>query len=367
MNKSLITGKQLLTTKQQSDKAKERLIGNTQNRANTQNSQIGQNTSLAWLLQKANINHESPHGAWMMDVIAAGTPSLAEQSNTVNRMLTIVGKKTFEEATPDDVVLYLHRSRQTCKPQSLDQYVGQIRALAEKNLFPWAEQAIWPLLRRGLKRLSTPRQHANPMTKEVFHQILRQTDLELGLASTCAFLSGSRLDEIFRLFHTSLVLIPRSNLATRFRELPKNFHFVALMSGKESKTGNDDDLRFVDIVLLDGNQLQSLKSLMARSAKPNSQEHLFTRRHTLTTILNKFNMTDHSFKGGCANILTELIRDEELPEEILPLLLKHKSSVDPIQSCTAGYLSVNGRLNMLQQKKVMDAAVQLRRRIFEDL
>lgn len=298
-------------------------------------------------------------------MIQAGTKSLADQTQTVQRMLTITGRRSLEEASPDDVVRYLYQSQRTCLNQTLDQYCGQIRISAERSNLPWADLTIWPMLRRGLKLMSTPRKHANPMTYQIFHQILQEVDLELGLASTLAYLAGTRLDEIFRLHSFMITLVKIQDLAPRFKQTASKFNFFLLSTGKESKTGptDEDDLRFIDVVLLDRNQTASLMALK-RAARTNP---LFSRRSTLTAALNKHEMGDHSFKGGAANFLTEAIRDEILPATVLPLMLKHKNKTDPIPSVSSGYLSLTGRSNLMQEKKAFDAAVFMRRQLFRDI
>ena len=87
----------------------------------------------------------------------------------------------------------------------------------------------------------------------------------------------------------------------------------------------------------------------------------------MTTTLRDFGYTDHSMKGGTALLLSEMIRDDLLPIEILPLMLKHKTNKDPISSTTAGYLNSEARMNILQKKHVFEAAVLLRQRICQDI
>ena len=287
-------------------------------------------------------------------------------SETFQRMMTIVGRADPLATTHDDVLRYLHASSKTCKPQTLDQYAGQIRLWGERLKLSRAQDPMWPLLRRGFRAQATPRQHANPMTVDIFRQILASTDLEIGLAGTLAFLTGSRLDEVFRYRNEMITIATTSMLSQKMKNLVKNHFFVAISTGRESKSAaaDPDDLRFVDIAVLDKRQLAYLKTLQKQGT---STSTIFTRRHQLTAELKKHHMTDHSFKAGTALILTEMVRDELIPQETIPLMLKHKSTVDPIQSVTSGYLGVTGRINMLQSKGTFDAAVHLRRIIFQDI
>ena len=205
------------------------------------------------------------------------------------------------------------------------------------------------------------------MTVEIFRQILASTDLEIGLAGTLAFLTGSRLDEIYRHTRDMYTIVTPTMLSQKLRNLVKQQHFfVAISTGRESKSAaaDPDDLRFVDIAVLDKRQLAFLKTRLEYGT---STSPIFSRRHQLTAELKKHYMTDHSFKAGTALILTEMVRDELIPQETIPLMLKHKSTVDPIQSVTSGYLGVTGRINMLQSKGTFDAAVHLRRIIFQDI
>ena len=145
------------------------------------------------------IDRTAPHGKWTIDLIAVGTPSLADQTATFGRMMAIVGKSTPQEITFDDILKYLHRCTTTCLSQSINNYLGQILQLGLKYNMSWANDGVWQLIRRGLRITSTERKHATPMTPTIFHELQRRLDLELGLGSTCAYLGGTRLDEIFRL------------------------------------------------------------------------------------------------------------------------------------------------------------------------
>ena len=150
-------------------------------------------------------------------------------------------------------------------------------------------------------------------------------------------------------------IVKDQDLAKEFQNL-KGMSFVVLATGSESKTGSQDPeaLRFLDVVLLDANQLKSLKILMQRAS---NSEPIFQRRSVMSKQLVALNMSDHSFKGGCENILSELIRNSMIPETVLPMLLKHKQNIEAIASTTAGYLSKTARVNILQAKQIFRAGV----------
>ena len=48
---------------------------------------------------------------------------------------------------------------------------------------------------------------------------------------------------------------------------------------------------------------------------------LFTHRTTMSAVLRKHNLSDHSFKKGAADLLAELINRHHLPETLLPFYL----------------------------------------------
>lgn len=313
-----------------------------------------------------NLDLSTSHGKWAESVIFSGTKSLENQNAIFLRMMTTTGVNHPLEVTPDHIIQFLFKSNQTCLPQSLAQYLSQLRSWGEKASLPWASDTIWPLIARGLRAISTPRTHAKPMDIQSFHQITSIVGKELALAASIAFLGGCRLDEVFRF--TPRMLTTDVSLAQKFQYVVnRKMSFVAFTSGSQSKTGNldPDALRFVDVVLLNSQQLQIL--LMLTKANPNPATPLFSNRRALTAALNYHGFTDHSFKGGTANLLSVMIRDGDLPETLLPIILKHKNSQEQISSTTAGYLSINARLNILQNKDVFQAAVLLRRAIFQDI
>lgn len=313
-----------------------------------------------------NLDLNTPHGAWANSVIARGTPTLAVQHSTYHRMMTLTGCATEEEVRMDHVIRYLHGATSTCKYQTLDTYAGQIRQHAIRSDFPWAQDQIWSLLRRGLRCLSTPRQHAKPMETADFQAILNDLPPDIALAATLAYLAGARVDEVFRIVPKAIVFVPADQLAKKLAAKVQSHIFVTIATGKESKTGptDDEDLRFLDIVLLDKAQTTTLTHLLRTRSKESS---IFVGRDKLTRTLAAHGYTDHSFKGGAANLLSRMIRDEELPEEVLPLILKHKTLTNPIGSTTAGYLSTAAKLNIMQCKGTFTAAILLRREIFHDI
>ena len=58
--------------------------------------------------------------------------------------------------------------------------------------------------------------------------------------------------------------------------------------------------------------------------------------------LREMDMSDHSFKRGCLNILTRFIRDGLIRESVLPMFLKHKTQTENVCEHHGG-LSDDGR------------------------
>jgi hypothetical protein len=113
-------------------------------------------------------------------------------------------------------------------------------------------------------------------------------------------------------------------------------------------------------VMVDYSQVEADGSMTAMGVYP-------LPPRALTNAFVEVKSLKKKFKGGTACLLSELIRDGELPEQALSMILKHKNNQDPVQSYTAGYLSVTARLNILQNKDIFKAAVLLRRMIFRDI
>jgi hypothetical protein len=316
-----------------------------------------------------SVDITTPHGQWALNTIAEGSRSLHTQSNTFHRMMTISGAKHYTEVTPDHILRYLFSATRTCVPQSLNTYLSEIRSWGAKALLPWAEDSMFDFLARGLRATATTKRHAVPMPVDIFQEMLNKDllgDEELKLVAATAYLGGCRLDEVFR--YTRSMVTSTMCLAKVYQAIvQQGFIFVAISSGAQSKTGQLDpeSLRFVDVLLLSQQQFNTLMTLCKRA--PTDDSPIFSRRATLTSMLNSRGFTDHSFKGGTACLLSELIRDGELPEQALSMILKHKNNQDPVQSYTAGYLSVTARLNILQNKDIFKAAVLLRRMIFRDI
>ena len=321
---------------------------------------VDPNSAAMW-----NIDPTTAHGAWALQLIAIGTPTLQRQAEAAGRMCTIVGKSSMIETTADDVLRYLHGCQRTCLPQSIDQYLSLVRCWGERQHCDWSQLQIWPLIRRGLQLTSTERKHALPMTVPIFKSMLTLADVEMRIVASFAFLAGARLDEIYRLRRTMIRVIEFKHLAKQYQHFLQ-FRWISLHTGKESKTGKSDPdaLRFIDVVLFRTMEFEDLRQMMSKSSDDNP---IFTKRAAMTQALKKYGMTDHSFKTGAADLMTEFIRDGALPESCLPLMLKHKQQQDAIQSVTSGYLSENARTNLLQTKHMFDAAILMRRKIFQDV
>ena len=153
---------------------------------------------------------DTAEGAWAMQLIQLGTKSLVTQAATFDRMMTITGVADPLTVHPNHVLRYLQRSTSTCKPQTLDQYLGHILLCATRMNLHWANDRMWPFIRKGLRLTSTPRKHATPVTPQLFHDILLCLPPHLQLAASLAYLSGSRLDEIFRHTPQTYFFVPAS-------------------------------------------------------------------------------------------------------------------------------------------------------------
>jgi len=322
--------------------------------------------SQLWQSAFPHLNIATPEGAWAKQLIDLGTAALTTQAATYHRMMIITGTSTPSDVTPTEVLRYLLRSTTTCKGQTLDQYVGHILQWATRINLPWTSDPMWPLIRRGLRLTSTPRTHALAITPTVFHELRQLLPLDLSMAATIALLTGSRVDEVFRHTPRMYYLVPPSSLSAQLqREITHqpDLRFYVISTGKESKAGPQDpeDLRFLDVMALNYTQHLMLSDC---TTSVGNDTTIFTNRATLTYAMNRLGLTDHSFKSGTAEILSELIRDELLPVETLPLILKHKSTQD-INSVTAGYLNIRGRANLLQRKQVFRAAHLIWTRIFK--
>jgi len=322
--------------------------------------------TLLWRHAFPALDVATPEGAWAQRMVELGTPSLTPQAATYHRMMIITGVARPDDVSPGEVLRYLLRSTATCKGQTLDQYLGHILQWGTRIRLPWTGDPMWTLLRRGLRLTSTPRVHAQPITVPAFHNLLQILSPQLALAATITFLTGSRVDEVFRHTQKMYHIIPQTDLSqTIINETAhiRGLRFVVISTGKESKCGPQDpeDLRFLDVMALNDEQIRQLHTCL--NAVRND-EPVHAHRSTLTSALNRHGYSDHSFKAGTAELLSELIRDDKIPEEIIPMFLKHKSTTDPIQSVTSGYLNIKGRANLLQRKQVFKAAFLVWSKIF---
>lgn len=302
----------------------------------------------------------SPGMQWCIEMVRKGTTSISQSADVLVRLLRHynigVNQVTLEH--------YLNwLSIQTCKSQSVAQYAKVIRMAAERIGLAWAQESIIPLMIKGLKASASPKEGANPMIPAVFHQIKSKLSMINQLALLIAILAGERLDETYRLSPEMVCVLNKQDLAPKYRNL--RHQFVVFDTKADSKTGptDPDALRFVDVVLLDPSEVRQLRQLMNRTR---DGDPLFKDRSEVQRELAKHRLSDHSAKKGCGDILSVFIRDELLPETILPLVLKH-SATENVPSVTAGYLSITGKSNILQAKQVFQAAVLLRRAICLDV
>lgn len=314
-----------------------------------------------------HLDTSTPHGKWAFDTIQQGSKSMDDQSAVFMRMMNLAQVEHVGQTTADHVLKFLYNSSKTCLPQTTSKYMGHIRGIAARANLSWVADPIWPLLNKGLRVTAPPRKHAQPVSPEILKQIhdALGADHHLKLATTFAVLGGCRLDEVFRFEPDMMTCCV--GLKTKYKQVvERGFRFVMCSSGVASKTGilDPDDLRFVDIILLNDKEHKLWRQLKTDTPR---NTPIFQRRAKVTALMNQFGLTDHSYKAGTALMLSELIRDEILPEETLPMILKHKSSVDPISSTTAGYLGLQGRANLLQSKYVFEAAMWLRKRFFHDI
>jgi len=312
-------------------------------------------------------------GAWGLRLIQTGTVTLDDTADTYTRMMTLTGVKTPNDVTANHILQYLHGAQTTCKGRTLCQYLGHILGWGQRLNLEWANSAniqTWELMRRGLRKEDKiPPVHATPMTPDLLMRISERLghDATLQLALQLAFQTGSRMDEIFRITKNMIYVVPRDMLSKELQRVSdsRTMKFVIVETRTDSKTGqtDPDDLRFVDVALCSQAQMTTLLNLM----NSRRDDPLFTARDKLSRLLREHDLSDHSCKAGAALILTSLIKDELLPIEVLPLYLKHKRTVDPIQSVTAGYIHREGRINLLQAKKVFTAAIMMRTIIYRDI
>jgi hypothetical protein len=195
-----------------------------------------------------------------------------------------------------------------------------------------------------------------------------QLDENHQMATTIAILGGTRMDEIYNLEEKMISRVQISDVMQHLRQFYPQFCFVALQTKQESKTGKSDPyaLRFIDIILLSAQQWQKLSKIM-KDAKSHFKEKLFGGRQQLITALKQQQMTEHSFKRSVSDMLSVFIRDGLLPETCLPMILKHETKTEVVKSTTAGYMTDFGKLNILQSKMIFDAAVHIRRHVFQDM
>lgn len=343
------------------------VTANQNNSSSNKNSRRKTRGTIPDLAQMLNLDTTTEHGRWAQELVTIGTPSMGSNSIIFSRMMAATGRTTVDEVSSDDVVRFLWETRRTCKPQSLDTYCGAIRVTAERHQLDWANDILWPLLRRGLKRTATERHHAKPLEVEDFQRLCQCLPPDAILALLVATLSGERLDETFRLTKGMISFVTRSGLSPHLRRItPTSHQFVAFSTRMESKMGPTDpeSLRFVDILLLSQVEVNHLKTMMSSTSEGTT---IFKNRSILTVALQNLGYGDHSCKGGCALLLSRLIRDEHLPPQILPQMLKHKANSEICPSVTAGYLGCEGKLNLLQVNKTFEAAFWLRRVLCNDV
>jgi hypothetical protein len=310
----------------------------------------------------------TPHRTWAQSMVVKGTKSLSDQAEGFVRMMRACNISDPRVVTLDDLLRYLWLARATCKYQTLAEYAKSIRLVAERIGLGWATEGFVPMLTRGLRLQAEPPIQAPPITREIFHAMQPQLDENHQMATTIAILGGTRMDEIYNLEEKMISRVQISDVMQHLRQFYPQFCFVALQTKQESKTGKSDPyaLRFIDIILLSAQQWQKLSKIM-KDAKSHFKEKLFGGRQQLITALKQQQMTEHSFKRSVSDMLSVFIRDGLLPETCLPMILKHETKTEVVKSTTAGYMTDFGKLNILQSKMIFDAAVHIRRHVFQDM
>ena len=262
-----------------------------------------------------------------------------------------------------------HKSATTCNGRTAAQYLkGLVHYVAKIQRTPISDTAMVPLIVKGLRKGAPPVQHARPLTPESFTNLINKLDLypNLQLASLILMLGGLRVDELFRITPRMIHTVQPMDLQPQLIKLTSAHVFTIIATKEESKTGFTDPeaLRFVDVVLL---SKYEWKALLDLASEGESNIPIFGNRSQLRKQLTRQGFSDHSFKRGVSDLLSIAVRDSIVPEEVVALVLKHKSETERTPSTTAGYMTSVGRANIMQSKGAFRAAWWLRYMVCKDV
>ena len=290
-----------------------------------------------------------------------GTPSVKTHQQILRRALAATHT---QELTPECILRFMHISQQTCNARSIAQYGGILRKIAEANGCQWANNKIFQLINRGLRRTAPPTKGARPLNAAYYRIIHAKLHLPEQLALEIAYLTGSRMDEVERLRKNHVQLLTNPQIPKQARLTPEtasHYTYVFIQTHGQSKTAHVDPeaVRFLDVALLPTKHANQLLHLL-------SYTHPFFSRSKLMTALRSLHLTEHSPKKGCAVTMTEIVLDNNLPESLIPQMLKHKNPTETIGSTTMTYLpTTRAKLNILTHKKVTTAAVLMQQHLLQ--
>jgi hypothetical protein len=316
------------------------------------------------------LSKEDALSAWTKEKLLQGTPSVSEQSRVHSDMMEFNGLHHIENVTISHILKYIKwKSETTCNGRTSGEYLTKIIKF-QQRLQPGFQWPEWPIrsICKGLALEAPPKTQANPITNAQFLTLMKSFvhDLQMQILILVLTLTGMRADEGFRIYKQMFHSVPQQQLQSSLRHLTKSHVFVAIDTRQESKTGklDPDSLRLIDVMLLSNFEWQKLQEIMLPL---HQTQPIFHRRSSLTACLNHMSLSDHSFKRGCSNIISRLIRDGLISEAVLPMFLKHKTQTEQVASTTAGYLTMEGRCNLLQHKGIFLAAALIRQTVAHDV